>query len=182
MQPTDLVNIEALRVRFWARVAQNTIDQCWLWLGPLDKDGYGLVPVKKSGCPCGTTTRASRLAHLFAFGYVPDDKMVCHDCDNPPCCNPFHFFLGTALDNAADRNAKGRTAHGPGAGMGAVPLERRCIGERCSRGKLTADQAREVRRLRAEEGLTYTRLGQMFGISYVAARLIVVGKNWKYLQ
>lgn len=52
------------------------------------------------------------LAHRWAwadrFGSIPDGMRVCHTCDNPPCCNPAHLFLGTDADNAQDRASKGR--------------------------------------------------------------------------
>jgi hypothetical protein len=45
-------------------------------------------------------------------GLIPPGLLVCHSCDNPPCCNPNHFFLGTALDNNGDAKRKGRTCSG----------------------------------------------------------------------
>ncbi|MCI0563551.1 MAG: HNH endonuclease, partial [Nitrososphaera sp.] len=32
-------------------------------------------------------------------GVDPDNKEVCHECNNPPCCNPLHLFLGNHSDN-----------------------------------------------------------------------------------
>lgn len=52
--------------------------------------------------------RAHRLAYTIAVGPIPDGLEVCHSCDNPPCCNPKHLFLGTGSENAIDRVAKGR--------------------------------------------------------------------------
>lgn len=52
--------------------------------------------------------RAHRAAWVEASGPIPLGILVCHRCDNPPCCNPAHLFLGTQSDNIKDGYAKGR--------------------------------------------------------------------------
>lgn len=85
------------RIPYWASTSK-----CWLWRGATDTKGYGCLGYT------GTTTRANRLAWLCFFGEIPSGLLVCHHCDNPRCCNPFHLFLGTVSDNAKDSVAKGR--------------------------------------------------------------------------
>jgi hypothetical protein len=53
-----------------------------------------------------------RAAWEVTHGPIPDGLFVLHRCDNPPCCDPEHLFLGTDADNTADKVAKGRQARG----------------------------------------------------------------------
>ena len=80
---------------------------CLEWIKSTSTSGYGTIGVS------GKTTYTHRLAWEVANGrLVPDGMRVLHHCDNPPCCEPTHLFLGTAADNTADMLAKGRQRNG----------------------------------------------------------------------
>ncbi len=79
------------------------IDACWIWDGFKNKRGYGMLKTGRK------TAYAHRVAWELANGPIDGSLWVLHKCDNPPCCNPDHLFLGTAADNNADRHSKGRT-------------------------------------------------------------------------
>ena len=92
--------------RFWSRVDRSP-GGCWEWTGRRARGGYGEIWWH------GRDQRSHRVAWELLEGPIPEGLFVCHHCDNPPCVRTSHLFLGTALDNNRDRQAKGRTT-GPG--------------------------------------------------------------------
>ncbi len=155
---------------------------CLLWTGPTDRKGYGIMSFE------GSTRRAHREAWSLAYGIIPVDMHVCHRCDNPPCCNPAHLFLGTTQENTADKVAKGRQARGSAItrnmrfatglrnGMLTHP-EARTRGERHPCAKLTADIVRDCRR-RSRAGETASSLAREFGIAPRSMIDVIKGKTW----
>jgi hypothetical protein len=79
---------------------------CRVWLGHHDAAGYGFVTYQ------GRSWRIHRLIWTLANGPIAEGLDVLHSCDNPPCGRLEHLFLGTDLDNATDRIAKGRQRRG----------------------------------------------------------------------
>lgn len=87
------------------RLVQIMPSGCWEWTGYRDRDGYGKVRVRAIR---SAPIAAHRIAYERAKGPVPPGMFVCHACDNPPCCNPDHLWLGTNRENQNDAVAKGR--------------------------------------------------------------------------
>lgn len=106
---------------FWQKVDKKSDDECWEWLASKNNKGYGQFRNNKN-------TMAHRYSWELHNGEIPkiDDypytMSVCHSCDNPGCVNPNHLFLGTAKDNAIDRDLKGRHRCGKGINHGKVTV------------------------------------------------------------
>ncbi len=98
-----------------------------------------------------------RLAYRAFIGPAHGGLHVLHRCDNPPCCNPAHLFLGTPLVNARDQKAKGRPPRG-GSGKFLLP-----------------EQVRAIRRSTEKQAV----LAQRYGCSYQTISLIKRGRIWK---
>lgn len=95
--------------RFWQMV--QTGEGCWLWLGYRDTRGYGRL---SRAAVHKAPILAHRYSWMLAHGRMPTtDEHVCHRCDNPPCVNPDHLFLGDAKVNSDDKWAKGRATLPP---------------------------------------------------------------------
>ncbi len=85
-------------VQFWDRVAKTHEHGCWIWIGPRDAGGYGRW----------SKVLAHRHSWQEANGPIPDGKWILHHCDNPPCVNPAHLYLGTVVENVRDAVVRGR--------------------------------------------------------------------------
>ena len=137
--------------RFWSKVDRS--GDCWLWTGSFLKDGYGQFRLNR------TTVTASRLAWELTYGSIPVGMLVCHKCDNPPCCNPAHLFLGTPRDNRRDCAAKGRVT--------------------AWKAVVTKADTLVIRAAYAAGGVTQAELGRQFGISQTSVSCIVRRKTWR---
>lgn len=129
---------------------------CWEWTGARHSAGYG----RRSH------VNMHRASYERFVGPVPPKHEVCHACDNPPCVNPAHLWVGTHGDNMRDMCAKGRQNHPRG--------------EDWCTAKLTADQVREARRRRAA-GEGVRAMAREFGISHTALSQAIRGLTWREL-
>lgn len=154
--------------RYWAKIDRRGPDECWEWTGALLGRGrrYGVFEIKVDGL--WRSTRAHRWGYEQFVGPIQPGLEVCHSCDNPPCNNPAHWFLGTTADNTADKVAKGRQSRGVTHGM----------------SKLTEDAVREIRRdfVRISYHCTNAaNLAERYDVDRTSILNIIKGKTWKHV-
>lgn len=134
---------------FWQRVLKRE-SGCWEWTGAIGLFGYGNLTFKQ------VSRNAHKVAYELVHGDVPAGMFVLHRCDNPPCCNPEHLYVGTQNDNMQDRARRGR------AGI-----------------KLTTEQAKDIF-VRCRNGSDYTTVAKEFGVTRRTIALIARRTTWKY--
>jgi uncharacterized protein (DUF433 family) len=99
----DLRDDVEVASRFWPKVAHRTPGLCWPWIGAIDQTGgYGRFVVDRY------TSYAHRVVWVMTHGPVPEGMDVLHHCDNPPCVNLAHLYLGDHTRNMQDRKQRGR--------------------------------------------------------------------------
>lgn len=137
-------------------------DCCWMWLAYKSAQGYGQFRLSKA------IQKAHRVSFEINIGPIPEGLFVCHSCDNPPCVNPDHLFLGTNWDNTHDKVLKGRA--------------QRLQGESHGRSKLTSSDVIDIRARLATGNSSQQAIASLFGVNRSIVSSILRGKLWKHIQ
>jgi hypothetical protein len=152
---------------FWSKVEiQDNKKDCWPWTGAKKPKGYGNLRIDKR------YLIAHRVAFEIVNGPIPEGYLVCHICDNPPCCNPGHLMLGTAKSNAADMLIKNRQKT-------ALYASR---GERNGNSKLKPVDILRIRYLFAVCGLKYRIIAERFKVSTTTIGHIIRKQTWSHVK
>jgi hypothetical protein len=156
--------------RFWDKVDITWPDECWNWQASKMGRGYGQFFLGQED-ETKILIGAHRFAYLECHGPIPDDKVVCHKCDNPACVNPFHLWLGTSSENSRDMHRKGRWK-----------LKDRAIGQDAAGAKLTDANVIDIRRRYADGGVTQDQLAEEHGVCQAHIARIINGRSWRHLE
>lgn len=146
---------------FASLVEVHGYNKCWPWKGHKRGKGYGGFNIRVNGE--WKERYAHRIAWHLNFGEIPEGMYICHHCDNPLCCNPWHLFMGTKGDNNRDKGMKKR-GRGP-------------IGVDAPLAKLNED---DIRAIRASKRNNYI-LGEIFGVNNTTISRIKRGITWKHV-
>jgi len=161
------------REKLWAHIDWfgKDINECWNWLGPVKKYGYGRIQISTQKGKIRVI--ASRLV-AYDVGLLPkleyeghqSGTTIRHICDNPKCCNPNHLLLGTQKDNIIDRRDRNRAN---------VPC-----GSRSGLAKLTEADIPIIKELHLTLNMTKKDIGRLFGVSDVAIFKIINRETWRH--
>lgn len=136
------------------------ITGCWIDRGTMaSRNGYTKLFYNRKWI---YTTRF--MWEIHTGNPPPKDMFVCHKCDNPPCFNPDHLFLGTNYDNMQDMIRKGRARH--------------LSGDIISK-KIRSGDVIQIRQEYAAGGTSQGILGRKFGVSKTHVRNIIHHRKWK---
>lgn len=125
--------------RFEKFVDRSNLSGCHIWTGNRNASQYGQFKSNR-------LVKAHRFAWELANGPIPKGLNVLHRCDNPPCVNPAHLFLGTQADNIRDRDSKGRSNYQRGEHNGSAKLNEGAVMEIRSRYATGACGQRQLAR------------------------------------
>lgn len=147
--------------RFWIKVKIGEPNECWEWKSYRFKKGYGGFQIRTQN------TFAHRVSWVINFGIIPEGLCVCHKCDNPPCVNPNHLFLGTVADNNKDRSEKGRSADVSGEHNPCAKLKTEFI---------------SIIRESNKMGLSQRKLAKKFGVGKTTISRVLHRTHWKMVE
>jgi len=168
MYTLEILKQDSVIQRFWPKVNKDgptmphMDSPCWVWIAHCNVRGYPYGRFSVSG--------TLRLAHRVSWelhnnALVPSGIDILHKCDNPPCVNPEHLFLGTHTDNMRDMICKNRWQ----------PTK----GEANNMAKLTQSQVDEIRIKYATGKTSQNILAREYGVTQAAIWYILHRRNWR---
>jgi hypothetical protein len=166
---------KTLEERFWAKVDKNgpihpeLKTRCWVWTASTYHFGHGCIVL---GDGSGSSS-AHRVSWEIHNGKISSKLCVLHKCDNPPCVNPEHLFLGTRTDNHLDMVNKGRLVVDA-----AVYLR----GDDHQNSKLTEEVVRECRTLHKSGQASIRELAKKHDVSYSTIQRVVTYASWQHID
>jgi hypothetical protein len=140
---------------FFKHVKIKDRDECWIWQASTNINGYGYFrwPAKH--------INYAHIASYELFIGSTNGLRVCHSCDNPPCVNPYHLWLGTDKENQEDCTNKGRGREG----------------EKHGRAKLTWKSIDKIKKLYSEGKYTQVQLAKMYGVTKTHLSDVICGRR-----
>lgn len=144
-----------LEERFWQLVDKGDPDDCWEWAGDNAGGGYGRFYNGEE------QELAHRVSYRLHARTDPGDRFILHHCDNKPCVNPRHLYMGTHDDNMED----------------AVERNRHPSGEDHYASKLTDDEREAIRDEYEPYQVTQKELAEKYGVTRGAIKDIVDGRK-----
>lgn len=145
--------------RFWTLADKSA--SCWEWKGSRQAYGHGMFTLHK-----GHTVQAHRVAWMVSHDQrIPEGGHILHKCDNPPCVNPSHLYLGTHADNMKDKADRGR-----------APSLR---GEDSPVAVLTKENVLAAREMYKGKYGDVARISRTLKLPYHAIWSAVKGETWK---
>lgn len=147
------------QARFWRKVDRRGDDECWLWRGTKNLDGYGRFSLD------GAKVAAHRFAYELFVGPIPEGALIRHTCDDPACVNPAHHIPGTNAENMRDMVERKRSASGVRHGSRKLTIEQLVV----IRQRIAADETMEA-------------IARDFGVTHTAIRKIRNGVTWREVE
>lgn len=150
---------DSLVDRFWKKVLiPEDKNDCWIWSAFKTKNGQGTIKSTDNK----NRYYAHRVSYVIHNGCIPIGVCICHKCDNPPCVNPSHLFLGTLQDNFQDMISKNR-------------------GNMVKRQKFNKEDVKRILILH-RNGCSYSEIGRRFGSATIVISNIIRGKKSSYRE
>ena len=110
--------------------------------------------------------KAHRISYEMEYRSVPPSMCVLHTCDNPPCVNPKHLFIGSQKDNIADAHSKGRMRNGVS------------LGSAHGRSKLTEAQVSII----LKDNRTHEKIAKDYKVDRSTVSFIKQRRTWRHVR